>query len=140
MLADVHEAYNILSKNDLLDFSFEFFENLVGTDPIYSIQFQKKVIEVLPTLQNKGRVTQENACNIFYAGIYIFAICADYDQNIRVFDSHPTPTELGGNGTGVVVITKNLHFIYEWTIKRLRCSKCSARLTPFLIFMDAEKR
>ena len=47
LLAQVDEAYNILSKNDLLDFSFEFFENLVDNDPIYSIQFQKKTIETL---------------------------------------------------------------------------------------------
>ena len=40
MLADVYEAYNILSKNDLLDFFFVFFENLVDNDPIYSTQFQ----------------------------------------------------------------------------------------------------
>ena len=132
MLTDVYEAYNILSKNDLLDFSVEFFENLINNDPIFSIQFQKKIIEVLLTLQNKGRLTQKNACSIFPAGIYIFAICTDYDQNIRVFDSHPTQTELGGNGTGVVVNSKNPHFIYEWIMNRLRCSKCSARLTPFL--------
>ena len=47
MLADVYEAYNILSKNELFDFSFKFFENLVDNDPIYSIQFQKKIIEAL---------------------------------------------------------------------------------------------
>ena len=40
MLADVYEAYNILSKNDLLDFFFVFFENLVDNDPIYSTQFR----------------------------------------------------------------------------------------------------
>ena len=40
MLADVYEAYNILSKNDLLDFFFVFFENLVDNHPIYSTQFQ----------------------------------------------------------------------------------------------------
>ena len=34
MLADVYEAYKNLSKNELLDFSFEFFENLVDNDPI----------------------------------------------------------------------------------------------------------
>ena len=95
--------------------------------------------------RNKGRLgkineKKKNACSIFHTGIYIFAICADYDQNIRVFDLHPTPTELGRNGTGVVVTTKNPHFIYEWIIKRLRCSKCSASVTPFLIFVDAEKR
>ena len=140
MLADVYEAYNILSKNDLLDFSFEFFENLVDNDPIYSIQFQKKFIETLLTLQNKERLTQKNACRIFHAGIYIFAMCADYDQNITVFDSHPIPTKLGGNGTGVIVSTKNSHFIYEWIIKRFRCSKRSASVTPFQIFVDAEKR
>ena len=117
MLTHVYEAYNILSKNELLDFSFEFFEKLVDNDPIYSIQFQKKIIEALSTLRSKGRLTHKNACSIFYAGIYIFAICADYDQNIRVFDSYPTPTELGGNGTGVVVSTKNPHFIYAWIIK-----------------------
>ena len=55
----MYEAYNILSKNDLLDFSFEFFENLVDNDPIYSIQFQKKTIETLSTFQNKGRLTQK---------------------------------------------------------------------------------
>ena len=44
MLADVYEAYNILSKNDLLDFFFEFFENLVDNDPIYSTKFQKKIL------------------------------------------------------------------------------------------------
>ena len=49
ILADVYEAYNILSKNELPDFSFEFFENLVDNDPIYSIQFQKKTIETLST-------------------------------------------------------------------------------------------
>ena len=140
MLADVYKAYNILSKNELLDFSFEFFENLLDNDPIYSIQFRKKIIEVFSTLQSKGRLTQRNACNIFHAGIYIFAICADYEQNIRVFDSHPTRTELGGNGTGVVVTTENPHFIYELIIKRPRCSKCSASVTPFLIFVDAGKR
>ena len=140
MLADVYEAYNILSKNELLDFSFEFFENLVDNDPIYCIQFQKKIIEALSTLQNNGRLMQKNACSIFHAGIYILAICTDYDQNIRVFDSHPTPTKLGRNGTGVVVITKNSHFIYEWIIKRLRYSKCSASVTPFLIFVDVVKR
>ena len=69
-----------------------------------------------------------------------FAICADYDHNIRVFDSHPTPTKLGGNGRGVVVTTKNPYFIYEWIIKRLKCSKCSDSVTPFLIFVDAERR
>ena len=37
MLADVYEAYSILSKSELLDFSFEFLENLVDNDPIYSI-------------------------------------------------------------------------------------------------------
>ena len=140
MLADLYKAYNILSRNDLLDFSFEFFEHLVDNYPIYSIQFQKKVIEALSTLKNKGRLRRKNACSIFHASIYIFAICADYDQNIRVLNSRPTPTELGENDTGVVVSTKNLHFIYEWIIKRLRCSKRSKRVTPFLIFVDAEKR
>ena len=42
MQADGYEAYNILFKNDLLDFPFELFENLVDSDPICSIQFQKK--------------------------------------------------------------------------------------------------
>ena len=140
MLADLYKAYSILSRNDLLDFSFEFFEHLVDNYPIYSIQFQKKVIEALSILKNKGRLRRKNACSIFHASIYIFAICADYDQNIRVLNSRPTPTELGENGTGVVVSTKNLHFIYEWIIKRLRCSKRSKRVTPFLIFVDAEKR
>ena len=37
MLADVYEAYNILSKSELLDFSFKFLENLVDSDPIHSI-------------------------------------------------------------------------------------------------------
>ena len=72
--------------------------------------------------------------------VFIFAICADYDQNIRGFDSHPTPTKPGGNGNGVVVTSKNPHFIYEWIITRLRCSKCSASVTPFLIFVDAGKK
>ena len=52
MPVDVYEAYNILSKNEWLDFYFEFFEYLVDNDPIYSIHFQKKTIEALPTLQN----------------------------------------------------------------------------------------
>ena len=68
---------------------------------------RKKIIEALSTLQNKGRLTQKNACSSFHADIYTFAICVDYDQNIRVFDSHHTPTELGGNGSGVAVSTKN---------------------------------
>ena len=75
MLTHVYEAYNILSKNELLDFSFEFFENLVDNHPIYSIQFQKKIIEALSTLQNKGRLTHKNACSIFHAGIYICNMC-----------------------------------------------------------------
>ena len=37
ILADVYEAHNILSKNELLDFSFKFLENLVDSDPIHSI-------------------------------------------------------------------------------------------------------
>ena len=101
--------------------------------------------------RNKGRLGKINAkkknkkkikkCmqHFPYWHLYICK-CTDYDQNIRVFDSHPTPTERGRNGTGVVVTTKNPHFIYEWIIKRLRCSKCSASVTPFLIFVDAEKR
>ena len=47
ILADVYESYNILSKNDLLDFSFKIFENLLDNDPIYNIQFQKKNVQVL---------------------------------------------------------------------------------------------
>ena len=102
MLADVYEAHSILSKNALLDFFFEFFKDLVDNEPIYGIQFQRKINESLSTLQNKERLTQKkkqkkNAC----AGIYVFAICVDYNQNIRVFNSHPTPTKLGRNGTGV---------------------------------------
>ena len=101
MLADVYEAHSILSKNALLDLFFKFFKDLVDNDPIYGIQFQRKINESLSTLQNKERLTQKkkkkNAC----AGIYVFAICVDYDQNIRVFNSHPTPTKLGRNGTGV---------------------------------------
>ena len=38
----------------------EFFEDLVDNDPIYSIQFQKKIIKAFSTLQNKGRLTQKN--------------------------------------------------------------------------------
>ena len=101
-------AGNILAKDDLLDFSFEFLEYIASS-------YRKRIIEALWTFQNKGRLTlkkkkkkkKKNACSIFHAGIYVFPICADYDQNIRVFDSHPTTTELGGNGTGVVVSTKN---------------------------------
>ena len=92
MLADVYEAHSILSKNALLDFFFEFFKDLVDNDPIYGIQFQRKINESLSTLQNKERLMQKkkkNAC----AGIYVFAICVDYDQNIRVFNSHPTPNQ-----------------------------------------------
>ena len=89
---------------------------------------------------NAKKNNKKNACSIFHAGIYVFAICADYIKNIRVFDSHPTTTELGGNGTRVVVSTKNPHFIYQWIIKRLRCSNCSASVRSFLIFVDAEKR
>ena len=37
MLADVYKAYNILLKNELLDFSFKFLENLVDNYPIHSI-------------------------------------------------------------------------------------------------------
>ena len=88
----------------------------------------------LGKINAKKKKKKKNACSIFHTGIYIFAIYTDYDQNIRVFDSHPTPTELGRNGTGVVVHTKNPHFIYKWIIKRLRCSKCSACLTPFVTF------
>ena len=105
MLADVYEAHNILSKNGLHDLSLTFFENLIDNGPIYSTQFEKKIIEDLSTLQNKGRLTQKKACSIFHADIYIFAICADYDQNIRVFDSQPTSTELDGNGIGVAIST-----------------------------------
>ena len=57
-----------------------------------------------------------------------------------MFDSHPTPTEFGGNGTWVVVTAKNPHVIYEWIIKRLTCSKYIASVTFFLIFVEAERR
>ena len=121
--------------------SHEFFEDLVDNDPIYSIQFQKKIIKAFSTLQNKGILTQKKcACSILHAGIYIFSVCADYDQNIRMFDSHPTPTKLRGNGTGVVVSSQNPHFKYEWIVTRLRCSKRNASVTSFLMFVKAEKR
>ena len=74
MLADVYDAHSILSKNALLDFFFKFFKDLVDNDPIYGIQFQRKINESFSTLQNKERLTQKkkkNAC----AGIYVFAMC-----------------------------------------------------------------
>ena len=100
MLADVYDAHSILSKNALLDFFFKFFKDLVDNDPIYGIQFQRKINESFSTLQNKERLTQKKKKKM-HVLVFMFLQCVDYDQNIRVFNSQPTPTKLGRNGTGV---------------------------------------
>ena len=75
-------AGNILSNNDLLDFSFKFFENLVDINPIYSIQLQKKIIETLSTLQNKGRLTPKKIIKKMHVAFSMLAFM--YLQYVQI--------------------------------------------------------
>ena len=72
MLADVYEAHSILSKNALLDFFFEFFKDFVDNEPIYGIQFQRKINESLSTLQNKERLTQKKNKKKMHVLVFMF--------------------------------------------------------------------
>ena len=72
MLADVYEAHSILSKNALLDFFFEFFKDFVDNEPIYGIQFQRKINESLSTLQNKERLTQKKKKKKMHVLVFMF--------------------------------------------------------------------
>ena len=139
-LADIYEAYDVLSKNKLLDFEFDFNEKMVDSDSLYSVEFQRKFLGALTNLVDISKSRESLAFGIIHVGIYIFTIAVDKNGLLRVFETHPIAKELGGEGTGAIISSRFPNFIYEWLIKRFKFSKCDPNITPFLVFVTSEKK
>jgi len=93
----VLSAYHILSRAKCLLTPYEFSEELVGGDGVFSPVGRKSL---LSRVQQLG---QANFTAIYTCEPYIFKI-ACLDGKPYVLDTHPIPSDLGGNGGGLIRI------------------------------------
>ena len=68
MMPDIREAYNILSKNKLLNHVFDFTEIFVDNYEVYSFELQSKVLQQLQTEKDSSIERGESSFMVFHIG------------------------------------------------------------------------
>ena len=137
-MADIYEAYALLSDNKLLDHNLLFNERIVDNQTLFSYELQLGLSKELETLRKEAVLCQRYAFCIFHGHAYIFSIGANKNGEIFVIETHPMSAECGGNGNGLLIKSKSITNILEWIIKRMITSGVKEDCTPFLIKVTSE--
>ncbi|CAB4012775.1 Cyclin-dependent kinase-like 2 [Paramuricea clavata] len=120
---DVLEEYKLLKTAGIIDATYEFSEEILAGDKVYSSAGRNalvKAVRTLSTIDDTARVA------IYTSGPYIFLIGCK-SGNFFVIDTHPICTELGGNGNGILKIfpctdNNTPKRLCSWVWKRLKYS------------------
>ena len=105
---DIYEAYSILNCDNLLEHTFTFTEKLVDNLLLYSQAIQKEMYQELEELLSVSISKNKSHFALFQANSHIFTFGAFYSGDIVVLETHPTSSDLGGIGNGIIVRLKFL--------------------------------
>ena len=87
---------------------------------------------MLEEIRGRAVALKQSQSLIFYAGIYIFAMCVVPNGKIVILETHPIQEELHGNGNGLLVVSKSIDEIFAWIFKRASRASVAVFCTPFL--------
>ena len=116
---DVEEAYGIMSSKGLLHRQYEFSEECVSGNKVFSCAGRYELIKSL-----KSKATQGKVCfGIYSCSPYILTLGIS-QNSLFLIDTHPVNEELGGNGNGVLLVTPDLSYrscqsLIQWLLIRL---------------------
>lgn len=138
-LYEPSEAKTLLQENGVLTNDYDLSEECVSANGVFS---EKGRQELLDALLNDQRGNKYRA-GLYTCSPYTFLV-GIHNDSYFVVDTHPIGEELGGNGNGVLLITKDrtsrsCTLLIQWILKRLRASGLSgneaqsfAWLMPFI--------
>jgi serine/threonine protein kinase len=116
------EAKSILEANALLVANYDLTEECVSANGVFSEAGRKELIAALTKLQPEAK----NRVGLYTCSPYTF-LAGVHNNSYFVIDTHPIGDELGGDGNGIVITTKDLTqrsgmLLVQWILKRLRTS------------------
>ena len=119
---DVHEAYSILRKANIVQGTYDLFEEIITSSPVFTKNGRELLCKAV------GKLAESNTAKvaIYTCGMYIFVIGCRLGR-LFIVDTHTIAPELGGNGAGLlkVFLDKDLSSqrnVCAWVWKRLALS------------------
>ena len=102
-MPDIRKAYDILSKNNLLNYVFDFTEIFLDNYEVYSFELQSNFLQQLQTAKDSSIKRVESSFMVFHIGVYIFVISVLKSGGNIVYEMHPIGPELSGDENGIIV-------------------------------------
>ena len=135
----VHDAYNLLSNNNLLRNQFELIECFVDNYAIYGYELQKQFFRELKSLKSAATSNSKATFAVFHPSVYVFAISAFPSGELLVFETHPINSVLHGNGNGIIINLTSVYDFQEWVMKRLQNANVSHPPIPHIVIVKVLK-
>ena len=135
----VHDAYNLLSNNNLLRNHFELIECFVDNYAIYGCELQKQFFRELKSLKSAVTSNSKATFAVFHPSVYVFAISAFPSGELLVFETHPINSVLHGNGNGIIINLTSVYDFQEWVMKRLQNANVSHTPIPHIVIVKVLK-
>ena len=135
----VHDAYNLLSNNNLLRNQFELIECFVDNYAIYGYELQKQFFRELKSLKSAVTSNSKATFAVFHPSVYVFAISAFPSGELLVFETHPINSVLHGNGNGIIINLTSVYDFQEWVMKRLQNANVSHTPIPHIVIVTVLK-
>ena len=134
---DVHEAYTILRKANIVKGSYDLFEEIIASSRVFTKKGRGSLCEAL------GKLAESSAAKvaIYTCGIYIFVIGCRSGRLFTV-DTHAITPDLGGNGEGLLKVFSGKDLpsqkdVSAWVWKRLAQSGVKSNaMQSFLIIEE----
>ena len=134
---DVHEAYSILHKANIIKESYELFEEIIASSKVFTKKGRSSLSKAL------GKLAESSVAkvSIYTCGIYIFVIGCRSGR-LFIVDTHSITPELAGNGAGLLKVFSGKDRLSQrhacaWVWKRLALSGVKSNaMQSFLIIEE----
>ena len=137
MMPEIREAYDILSRNKLLNHVFDFIEIFVDNYEVYSFELQSKFLHQLQTEKDSSIERYESSFMVFHIGVHVFVISVLKSGEYIVYKTHPIGQELSGNGNGIIVKTFCKYELSQWVMRRCILSRIESSAIPHLLHVTS---
>jgi hypothetical protein len=136
---DVAEALTILSTNDLLFEEYELSEECVSANKVFSSAGRDEIMESLTLKVSQG----EMCMGIYTCSPYIFTI-GICNNAVFLVDTHPVNEELGGNGSGLLMVTPDSSYgscksVIQWLLQRLTMAGVKGNASQSMTWLTSQQ-
>lgn len=134
---DVSEAYVILRNANILSREFEFTEELISPDHVFSKKGRDALLRAVSTL---CAASKPSNVAIYSCGGYVFVVGCKSNQLFLV-DTHPIPAQLGGMGNGLIKVypiqdSESSNELCAWIWRRLHLSGVPGTAQQSFLILD----